>query len=61
MGDIVNFADRRAERRRRALFGELRLVPKVERALREIVVFEPTSNAATPDDAANDAGDKDGS
>jgi len=49
MGDIVNFSDRRAELRRRALFGELKLVPKIERSFRA-----PASQAPPPDGAAND-------
>ncbi len=61
MGDIVNFADRRAELRRRALFGELKLVPKVERTFRAHVLLDPTSPAAPPDGAANDADGDEGS
>ena len=60
MGDIVNFAAWRAELRRRAMCGELRLVPKVEGSFRTLL-FDPISNAAPPDDAANDAGGDEGS
>ena len=47
MGDIVDFAARGAELRRRAR-GDLRLVPKAEPGFRAVHVFEPASPAAPP-------------
>jgi len=60
MGDIVDFAARGAELRRRAR-GELRLVPKAEPGFRAVHVFEPTSPAAPPHRPDNDPGGNEGS
>ena len=47
MGDIVDFAARGAELRRRAR-GELRLVPKAEPAFHAIHLLDPKSHGAPP-------------
>src|SRR5688500_18333500 len=57
MGDIVDFAERGAELRRRAR-GELRLVPKAEPAFRASHLFEATSHAPPPHRPDNDPGGK---
>ena len=61
MGDIVDFAARGAELRKRAR-GELRLVPKAEPAFRNSHLLEPTSHGAPPPHRPdNDPGGKEGS
>ena len=60
MGDIVDFAARGAELRRRAR-GELRLVPKAEPGFRSPHLLDPTSHGAPPHRPDNDPGGKEGS